>query len=80
MEAQDERNRWLRRFRPLQPGTYTLSAEKSGLHTRSTIIIASAGKNQNQVDLVLGADSAGAARSSLAMELPWISRISPSRA
>ncbi len=45
-------------FSALAPGTYTLSAEKSGLHTRSTIIIASAGKNQNQVDLVLGADSA----------------------
>jgi tetratricopeptide (TPR) repeat protein len=54
-------------FSALPLGTYTLSAEKSGLQIRSTIVIASPGENENQVDLVLGADSA-AASSAPAME------------
>jgi len=45
-------------FSALPLGTYTLSAAKSGLHTRSTIVIAAPGKNPKQVDLVLGPASA----------------------
>jgi tetratricopeptide (TPR) repeat protein len=51
-------------FSALAVGSYTLSAEKSGLRSRSTVIAASPGGDQTRVDLVLGATSAGAAPSS----------------
>jgi tetratricopeptide (TPR) repeat protein len=51
-------------FLALTAGSYTLSAEKIGLHSRSTVVAASPGGDQTRVDLVLGANSAGAVPSS----------------
>ena len=55
-------------FSALAAGSYTLSAEKSGLRSRSTVVAASPNGDQPRVDLVLGAISgaisAGAAPSS----------------
>ena len=53
-------------FSALTPGRYTLIAEKSGLRSRSTVVVASTGGNQKQVELVLDADAAAA--STAAME------------
>lgn len=51
-------------FSALPVGSYTLSAEKSGLRSRSTTVVASPDGNQKPVDLVLDADAAAAAPSS----------------
>jgi tetratricopeptide (TPR) repeat protein len=51
-------------FSALPVGSYTLIAEKSGLRSRSTTVIASPDGNQKPVDLVLDADSAASAPSS----------------
>jgi tetratricopeptide (TPR) repeat protein len=51
-------------FSALAVGSYTLSAEKSGLRSRSIVVAASPGGDQTRVDLVLGASSAGAVPSS----------------
>ena len=48
-------------FSALPVGSYTLSAEKSGLRSRSTTVVASPDGNQKPVDLVLDADSAASA-------------------
>jgi tetratricopeptide (TPR) repeat protein len=54
-------------FPGLPAGSYTLIAEKSGLRSRPTIVVASPGASAKAVDLVLDADSAAAA-STPAME------------
>ena len=51
-------------FSALAVGSYTVSAEKSGLRSSSTVVAASPGGDQTRVELVLGANSAGAAPSS----------------
>jgi tetratricopeptide (TPR) repeat protein len=51
-------------FSAVPVGSYTLSAEKSGLRSRSTTVVASPDGNQKPVDLVLDADSAASAPSS----------------
>ena len=54
-------------FSALPAGSYTLSAEKSGLRSRSTTVVASPDGNQKPVDLVLAAASS-APSSAPAME------------
>jgi tetratricopeptide (TPR) repeat protein len=51
-------------FSALPAGSYTLSAEKSGLRSRSTVVAVSPEGDQTRVELVLGADSAGSLPSS----------------
>ena len=51
-------------FSALAVGSYTLSAEKSGLRSGSTMVAASPDGEQTRVELVLGATSAGVAPSS----------------
>ncbi len=51
-------------FSALPAGSYALEAEKSGLRSRSTIVVASPGGNQKTVDLVLDANSAAPSPSS----------------
>jgi tetratricopeptide (TPR) repeat protein len=48
-------------FSALPVGSYTLSAEKSGLRSGSAVVAASSAGEQTRVALVLGATSAGAA-------------------
>jgi tetratricopeptide (TPR) repeat protein len=55
-------------FSALPVGSYTLSAEKSGLRSRSAIVAASPGGTQKPVDLVLDPASAAAPSSTPAME------------
>jgi tetratricopeptide (TPR) repeat protein len=55
-------------FSALPVGSYTLSAEKSGVHSHSAIVAASPGGTQKPVDLVLDAASAAAPSSTPAME------------
>ena len=51
-------------FLGLTAGSYTLSAEKIGLHSRSTVVAASPGGDQTRVELVLGPNSERASPSS----------------
>jgi tetratricopeptide (TPR) repeat protein len=46
------------RFSALRAGDYILSAEKTGLHSRSITVVASPQRNREQVDLVLEATGA----------------------
>jgi tetratricopeptide (TPR) repeat protein len=55
-------------FSALAVGSYTLSAEKSGLRSRSTVVAASPDGDQTRVDLVLGASDGDAPSSTPAME------------
>jgi tetratricopeptide (TPR) repeat protein len=55
-------------FSALPEGSYTLSAEKSGVHSHSAIVAASSGGTQKPVDLVLDPASTAAPSSTPAME------------
>lgn len=55
-------------FSSLSSGNYRLSAEKSGLHSRSADVMASAGKSSEKVSLVLHGSESAPASGAQAME------------